>query len=366
MGNASQPAGEGGARALREGVKVGPDRFTLIKELGRGGMGEVWLAQDNNLGEQVALKFLPPEVAADPVALDDLRRETVRSHRLTHPNIIRIHDFHQQAVGVAFISMEYVDGRTLSGWRLQQPNQVFAWEQLAPLVQQLCAALEYAHGEGVIHRDLKPANVMLDSRGRVKLADFGIAATVSDSASRMTRGHATSGTLAYMSPQQLTGKRPSAADDIYSLGATLYELLSSKPPFYSGDITYQVLHVPPEPLMERLADEALVNPVPPAVAAMIMACLAKDPAQRPLSTRHVADVDWSRGRPGGFSGQRVRCGVLRGGAGTGGRFGRATGGAPQPLAKWRRGRGTAVRNWMPRLRGLDVVAGRLCWRACSC
>jgi hypothetical protein len=252
-------------------------------------MGEVWLAQDNNLGEQVALKFLPPEVAADPVALDDLRRETVRSHRLTHSNIIRIHDFHLQPDEVAFISMEYVEGTTLSGWRLQQPNQVFTWEQLAPLVQQLCAALEYAHGEGVIHRDLKPANVMLDRRGRVKLADFGIAAMVSDSVSRMTRGHATSGTPAYMSPQQLTGKRPTAADDIYSLGITLYELLSSKPPFYSGDITYQVLNVLPEPLMERLADEALVNPVPPAVAAMIMACLAKDPARRPLSMRDVAE-----------------------------------------------------------------------------
>ena len=174
MSDASQPAAAGGLPALRAGGKVGPGRFTLIKELGRGGMGVVWLAQDIHLGEQVALKFLPPEVAADPVALNDLRRETVRSHRLTHPNIIRIYDFHQQPDGVAFISMEYVDGPTLSALRLQQPRQVFAWEQLAPLVQQLCTALEYAHGEGVIHRDLKPANVMLDSRGRVKLAISGL------------------------------------------------------------------------------------------------------------------------------------------------------------------------------------------------
>ena len=140
MGDASQPAAAAGRSALRAGSKVGPERFVLIKELGRGGMGVVWLAQDTNLGEQVALKFLPREVAADPVALNDLRRETVRSHRLTHPNIIRIHDFHLQPDGVAFISMEYVDGMTLSGWRLQQPGQVFAWEQLAPLVQRLCAA----------------------------------------------------------------------------------------------------------------------------------------------------------------------------------------------------------------------------------
>ena len=107
--------------------KVGGGRFALIRELGRGGMGVVWLAQDTQLNEQVALKFLPPEVAVDPAALNDLRRETVRSHRLTHPNIIRLHDFHQQADGIAFISMEYVDGMTLSGWRLQQPQQVFGW-----------------------------------------------------------------------------------------------------------------------------------------------------------------------------------------------------------------------------------------------
>src|SRR5262249_48354725 len=118
--------------------------------------------------------------------------------------------------------------------RLQQADQVLAWEQLAPLVHQLCAALAYAHGENVIHRDLKPANVMLDSKGRVKLADFGIAAVVSDSASRMSK-LGTSGTLPYMSPQQLEGNRPSVADDIYALGATLYELLTSQPPFYTGD-----------------------------------------------------------------------------------------------------------------------------------
>ena len=273
---------------LKAGKTVGPGRFTLIKELGRGGMGVVWLAQDTSLGEQIALKFLPPEVCHDPVALNDLRRETVRSHRLTHPNIIRIHDFQQQPDGVAFISMEYVDGQTLSGWRLQQPKQVFAWEQLAPLVKQLCTALDYAHGEGVIHRDLKPANVMLDSRGRVKLADFGIAAVVNDSMSRVSVRSSTGGTLAYMSPQQLRGQRPTVADDVYALGACLYELLTSRPPFYTGDITHQVLNEPPTPVGERALDLGVDNPVPPEVAAVIMACLAKDPAQRPASAEAVA------------------------------------------------------------------------------
>ena len=289
MGDASQPVGAGGSLALQAGSKVGPGRFILIKELGRGGMGVVWLAQDTNLGEQVALKFLPPEVAADPVALNDLRRETVRSHRLTHPNIIRIHDFHQQPDGIAFISMEYVDGMTLSGWRLQQANQVFTWEQLAPLVQQLCVALEYAHGEGVVHRDLKPANVMLDSRGRVKLADFGIAAVVSDSVSRVSVRSSTGGTLAYMSPQQIRGQTPTVADDVYALGASVYELLTGRPPFYRGDITHQALNEPAAPLADRVLELGVDNPVPDQVGALVMACLAKEPEGRPTSARAVAE-----------------------------------------------------------------------------
>ena len=166
---------------------------------------------------------------------------------------------------------------------------MLSWEYLRPLVQQLCAALDYAHGEDVIHRDLKPANVMVDGKGRSKLSDFGIAATASDSLSRVSQHHSTSGTLLYMSPQQLAGKRPRVTDDLYALGATLYELLTSKPPFHSGDVTYQVLQTPPEPLEERLAALGLVNPVPGDVAALIMACLAKVPEQRPQSARAVAE-----------------------------------------------------------------------------
>lgn len=288
MSDEAAAVDSGGFLKLKAGTMVGPGRFTLIKELGRGGMGVVWLAQDTNLGEQVALKFLPPEVCHDPVALNDLRRETVRSHRLTHPNIIRIHDFHQQPDGVAFISMEYVDGMTLSGWRLQQEKQVFTWEQLAPLVKQLCAALDYAHGEGVIHRDLKPTNVMLDRKGRVKLADFGIAAVVTDSMSRVSMRSSTGGTLAYMSPQQLEGKMPTVADDVYALGATLYELLTGRPPFFSGDLTHQILHVPAAPVGDRALELGVDNPVPDPVAAVVMACLAKAAAQRPASAAAVA------------------------------------------------------------------------------
>jgi serine/threonine protein kinase len=273
---------------LQPGLKIGKGRFVLRKVLGQGGMGEVWLAQDERLDEPVALKFLPSAIRGDPVALDDLRRETARSHRLTFPNIVRIHDLHEEDDDVSFIAMEYVDGPTLALVRLQQPSRVVPWSSLRPLMEQLCAGLDYAHGERVIHRDLKPANMMVDSKGRLKLADFGIAATVSDSMSRISLRHATSGTLVYMSPQQLTGKRPHPADDIYALGATLYELLTSKPPFYSGDLPHQVLYEPPEPLDERLAAMGIQNEVPSDVSALIMACLAKDPAQRPQSARAVA------------------------------------------------------------------------------
>ena len=118
--------------SLKAGQKVGARRFTLVKPLGRGGMGVVWLAHDTQLDESVALKFLPPEIASNSVALNDLRRETVRSHKLTHPNIIRIHDFHQSDEA-AFISMEYVDGETLSDRRLQQTQQVLSWDATGPI-----------------------------------------------------------------------------------------------------------------------------------------------------------------------------------------------------------------------------------------
>lgn len=273
---------------MQPGQKFANGRFVLVRLLGRGGMGEVWLARDERLQEDVALKFLPSEIRADPVALDDLRRETARSHKLTHPNIVRIHDLHEDADGTAFIVMEYVDGWTLAAVRLHQADRVLPWYYLSPLVGQLCAALDYAHGKKVIHRDLKPANMMVDSQGRLKLADFGIAATASDSMSRVSAQKTTSGTLLYMSPQQLTGKRAQPTDDIYALGATLYELLTSQPPFVSGDITHQILHETPEPVEDRLAALGIVSPVPGDVSAMIMACLAKQPEQRPQSAAAVA------------------------------------------------------------------------------
>jgi serine/threonine protein kinase len=268
--------------------QVGAGRYTLIKILGRGGMGIVWLARDELLATDVALKFLPPQIRFDLVALDDLRRETSRSRKLTHPNIIRIHDFYEAKNEEAFISMEYVEGANLACVRVEKPQRVLTWEFLAPLVKQLCDGLEYAHGERVIHRDLKPANLMLDAKGRLKLADFGIARTLNDTMTRVSMNPSTSGTLLYMSPQQLEGKPPHVTDDIYALGATLYELLSSKPPFFSGDFLHQVRNVAPMPLHERLKEWGIANEIPAGVEQVILACLAKDETERPQSARAVA------------------------------------------------------------------------------
>src|SRR6185503_11416674 len=137
---------EGALASLEPGFLVGNGRFTLVRLIGRGGMGVVWLARDESLREDVALKFLPTEIRFDAVALDDLRRETARSRRLTHPNIIRIHDLFKDE-REAFISMEYVDGPNLSDLRLEQPERAFTWKYLEPLVKQLCEALDYAHSE---------------------------------------------------------------------------------------------------------------------------------------------------------------------------------------------------------------------------
>ena len=182
--------------------------------------------------------------------------------------------------------MEYVEGRNLADLRVEQPARVFAWPFLKPILEQLCAGLEYAHGERIIHCDLKPANLMLDKNNRFKLADFGIARTMSDSMTRSVFSQ-TSGTLLYMSPQQMEGGTPRVTDDIYALGATLYELMTGKPPFYTGDIVHQVRLVSPRPMQERLAELGLVNEIPAVVERAIMACLSKNPSERPQSAADV-------------------------------------------------------------------------------
>jgi serine/threonine protein kinase len=264
-------------------------RYTLKTILGRGGMGIVWRAFDEHLERDVALKFLPELIVLDHAALDELKRETKRNLELTHHNIVRIYDFaHEDQT--ACISMEYVDGATLSALRVEREAKIFKVAELQPLVAQVCHALEYAHAKArIVHRDLKPANLMVNASEQLKITDFGIARSLSDSVSMLSM-RATSGTLLYMSPQQLDGERPSSLDDIYSFGATLYELLTSKPPFFSGAIETQVREKVPVSITARRRELNIGNEdgVPAEWEETIAKCLAKDPAQRPQSAMELA------------------------------------------------------------------------------
>ncbi|MEY2572911.1 MAG: eukaryotic-like serine/threonine-protein kinase, partial [Verrucomicrobiota bacterium] len=266
-------------------------RYVLQAVLGRGGMGVVWRALDEHLERDVALKFLPELIIHDPAVLDDLKRETRRNLDLTHHHIVRIYDFAQDSQS-ACISMEFVDGETLSALRVARPDRIFRPDELAQPMAELCEALTYAHGRAaIVHRDLKPANLMLTSKGVLKVTDFGIARSLSDSISMLTMGRGISGTLLYMSPQQLNGERASAADDIYSVGATIYELLTSKPPFFTGSIERQIEEKVPPPMAARRSDLGIMSdvPIPEHWERCVADCLAKDPGKRPASAATVAE-----------------------------------------------------------------------------
>jgi TolB-like protein/Flp pilus assembly protein TadD len=264
-------------------------RYTLIRILGKGGMGIVWLAHDEELERDIALKFLPDLIIHDAAVLSDLKRETRRCLELTHKNIVRIYDFvHDERSGC--ISMEYIDGDTLSNLRCDKERKVFETAELTEWMSQLCDALDYAHNYAhIIHRDLKPANLMVNQRGELKVSDFGIARSLGDSMSRLTMAGGRSGTLSYMSPQQLEGERGTHLDDIYSLGATLYDLLTSKPPFYVGNIDRQIREkIPPSMTERRKEFEIEAEPIPAVWEEWVAACLAKDPGRRPQSVREIA------------------------------------------------------------------------------
>src|SRR5216110_3430736 len=186
--------------------------------------------------------------------------------------------------------MEYIDGETLSNLRAEKEQRVFEPDEIATWINQLCDALDYAHARAnVIHCDLKPTNLMVNQRGDLKISDFGIARSLGDTVSRLTMEQGRSGTLVYMSLQQLDGERATHLDDVYSLGATLYDLLTSKPPFYSGNIDRQI-HERIAPSMTERRKEFNIEPafVPPVWEETVAACLAKDPSRRPQSATQVA------------------------------------------------------------------------------
>src|SRR5580692_11419644 len=200
------------------------DRYRIISRLGAGGMGEVFRATDLRLGQQVALKFLPEEMAQDPKALARFQNEVRIARQVSHPNVCRVYDI-GQVEGIPFISMEYVDGEDLASL-LTRIGRLPA-DKAVETGRKLCAGLAAAHDRGVIHRDLKPQNIMINKRGEVVIMDFGLAAI----AGELTGAEARNGTPVYMSPEQIRGAAVTAKSDIYALGLVLYELFTGKRPF---------------------------------------------------------------------------------------------------------------------------------------
>src|SRR5688500_1422588 len=192
-------------------------RYRIVGRLGRGGMGEVFRADDLKLGQPVALKFLPAEVDQDPARLTQLHTEVRMARQVSHPNVCRVYDI-DEVDGHTFLSMEYVDGEDLAS--LLRRIGRFPEERGLELARQICAGLAAAHERGVVHRDFKPANVMLDGTGRVRITDFGLAG--------MSGETLRAGTPAYMAPEQLSGSEVTPRSDLYALGLVLYEIFTGR------------------------------------------------------------------------------------------------------------------------------------------
>lgn len=246
-------------------------RFRLLRTLGRGAMGTVWLARDEHLDEEaVACKFLSGTLVRDRQAISSLKREVLLARRLRHPHIIAVHTF-WDVDGLNFITMEYVDGTDLAH-ALNERDGPFPIHEVLPWVRNLCNALDFAHDQGVLHRDLKPANFLLGSDGLVRLADFGIARTMSDLQQRFSGG-TTCGTVMFMSPEQLMGDPVDRRSDLYSMAASVYEMLAGLPPFHKGAIVAQVQWKPAPPIA-HLSE---------AVNRVLLKALSKKPEDRQAS-----------------------------------------------------------------------------------
>jgi len=271
------PVGTAGATARFLPGAMLASRYRVVALLGRGGMGEVYRADDLKLGQGVALKFLPASVQNDPAHLERLLNEVRLARQVSHPNVCRVYDV-GETEGRHFISMEYVDGEDLSSL-LKRIGRLPA-EKALRIAQQLCAGLAAAHEQGILHRDLKPANVMLDGRGRVRIADFGLAAGA------VVQGReAREGTKAYMAPEQLAGLEATRRSDLYALGLVLYEVFTGRRAFQADS----------EQELRRLQEESsparpssLVEGIGAEVERTILQCLEKDPALRPSSALAVA------------------------------------------------------------------------------
>jgi serine/threonine protein kinase len=241
------------------------ERYRIISLLGRGGMGEVFRADDLTLGQPVALKFLP-ESMTDEFMLERFRNEVRIARRISHPNVCRVYDIGETDNQV-FLSMEYVDGEDLSSL-LRRIGRLPA-DKAREIARKICAGLAAAHDKGVLHRDLKPSNIMLDGRGEVRIMDFGLAGLAHEIED------VRSGTPTYMAPEQLAGKEVTARSDIYALGLVLHELFTGQPAFQDRTRT-------------PLRPSTLVRDLDPAEELVILRCLEEEPENRPASALIVS------------------------------------------------------------------------------
>jgi hypothetical protein len=250
-------------------------RYRLVSLLGRGGMGEVYRADDLTLDQPVALKFLPAGVAASDTRLAQFHNELRVARQVSHKNVCRLYDL-GDAEGRRFLTMEYIDGEDLAS-SLRRFGRMLP-DKAVQIARQLCAGVAAAHERGVIHRDLKPANVMLDGNGDVRITDFGIATAAADT------GAGIAGTPQYMAPEILAGKPASIQSDIYALGLILFEVFTGTRAYEAKTIgELRQLHE-----THTLTPASIVRDLDPAVERVILRCLEKDPEKRPPSALTVA------------------------------------------------------------------------------
>jgi len=263
------------SRGQAQGVASVPGRYQIVGELGRGGMGIVYKAKDTVLDRIVAYKVLPDSFRENPQAVKNFLREAKSAAKLNHPGIVTVYDAGEQD-GRYYIAMEFVDGTTLK--EILRRRGVIAPSGILHVLVQVCEALAFAHDKKVVHRDIKSANTMWTRDKKAKIMDFGLAKVVEE-----VRNHTTvvSGTPYYMSPEQTLGRNIDHRTDIYSLGATVFEMATGTVPFKEGNIPYHHVHTPPPDIREIRPD------LPAALAAVVNRCLMKDPAQRYQSARDI-------------------------------------------------------------------------------
>jgi molecular chaperone DnaK len=264
----SQGAEAGTAEILALEAAFKESRFVIIEEINRGSMGIVYRAKDKVLDEVVALKVLNDYLASDPTAVERFKREARAAKRLSHTNIVRIHDMFE--IGTKkLLSMEYISGKDLK--KVLQERKSLPAAEIVEITLGVCEALACAHKSKIVHRDVKPANIMITDTNQIKVTDFGIAKILLAGPEVTRTGSQVIGTPLYMSPEQIRGDHVDERSDIYSLGTMMYEMASGKPPFVEGNIEYHHLHTEPAPIQAELPIE---------LAESILRCLQKEPANR--------------------------------------------------------------------------------------